>query len=121
MFRPTIYKRPHVYKSNVQKRYSVYKGLGVYKLPYGTPQDYTKYNVPVGVQILHDFGDGLGPVPAVPVDNAGIRNEIIKVNAYELHNDNAGVRNVIMKVNTYELHNDNTGIRDEIVDILEVN
>ena len=98
MFRPTIYKRPNVYKSNAYKRYSVYKGAGVYKLPYGSPQEWTKQNVPAGLQTLHDFGDGAGPVPAIPVDNAGIRDEIMKVNAYELHNDNAGIRDEIMNV-----------------------
>ena len=80
---PTLYKRPHVYKSNVQKRYSVYKGLGVYKLPYGSPQEWTKTNVPAGVQTLHDFGDGAGPVPAIPYDNGSDKSEILSITSFK--------------------------------------
>lgn len=39
---PTIYKRPHIYKSNVYKRYGMNRGgIGVYKLPYDS-QEYTE-------------------------------------------------------------------------------
>ena len=93
---PTIYKRPHIYKSNVYKRYSVQNGLGVYKLPYGTPQEWTNQNVPAGVETLHDFGDGLGPVPAVPVDACGVRNDIIDV--ARLPEDKCGLRNDIISM-----------------------
>ena len=82
---PTIYKRPHIYKSSVYKRYSIYNGLGVYKLPYGSPQGWTNENVPAGVQITHDFGDGLGPVPAVPVDACGVRNDVTGVITYPVN------------------------------------
>ena len=98
---PTIYKRPHIYKSNVYKRYSIYNGLGVYKLPYGTPQtpqEWTKQNVPAGVETLHDFGDGLGPVPAVPVDACGVRNDITGVITYPVNTDACGVRNDIISI-----------------------
>ena len=99
MFRPTLYKRPHVYKSSVQKRYSVYKGLGVYKLPYGSPQEWTNTNVPAGVQTLHDFGDGAGPVPAIPVDNAGLSNDVINVKVIShFGTDNAGLSNDVINV-----------------------
>ena len=81
MFRPTIYKRPHVYKSSAYKRYSVYNGAGVYKLPYGSPQEWTKTNVPAGVQTLHDFGDGAGPVPAIPTDVGTDVSEILSMTA----------------------------------------
>lgn len=74
----TIYK-PGAYKSNAYKRYSVYKGAGVYKLPYGSPQEWTKQNVPAGLQTLHDFGDGAGPVPAIPFDAAAVTNDAIKI------------------------------------------
>lgn len=79
---PTIYKRPHIYKSNVYKRYGMNRGgIGVYKLPYGVPQEYTNVNVPAGVQTLHDFGDGLGPVPAIPTDGSTDVSEIISMAA----------------------------------------
>ena len=99
MFRPTIYKRPHVYKSNAYQRYGVNAGgVGVYKLPYGTPQEWTKNNVPTGVQTLHDFGDGAGPVPAIPLDSAGVYNEITNVNCYVLNKENCGVSNEIIDI-----------------------
>ena len=95
---PTIYKRPHIYKSSVYKRYSIYNGLGVYKLPYGSPQGWTNENVPAGVQITHDFGDGLGPVPAVPVDACGVRNDVTGVITYPVNTDACGVRNDIIDI-----------------------
>ena len=84
MFRPTIYKRPHVYKSNAYQRYGVNAGgVGIYKLPYGQPQEWTKTNVPAGLQTLHDFGDGAGPVPAIPVDNGSDKSEILSMNSFK--------------------------------------
>ena len=94
-----IYKRPAIYKSNVYKRYGLNRGgIGVYKLPYGSPQGWTKDNLPVGVQTLHDFGDGSGPVPAAPVDSCGVRNDIIDVIVYPVNADSCGVKNDIIDV-----------------------
>lgn len=63
MFRPTIYKRPHTYKSNVYKRYSVYNGIGVYKT---TPKskivlytDFSNYANP-------SFDPEIGPTITLP-------------------------------------------------------
>ena len=118
--KPTLYKRPHVYKSNVQKRYSVYKGLGVYKLPYGSPQEWTKQNVPAGLQTLHDFGDGLGPVPAVPLDSAGISKEIVKIDSYKIYYNSVGINKEIIKIDSYEACKEAVGISKEIINIEEV-
>lgn len=75
-----IYKRPGIYKSDAYQRYGVNAGgVGIYKLPYDAPQEWTKTNVPAGVQTLHDFGDGAGPVPAIPFDAAAVTNEAIKI------------------------------------------
>ena len=114
---PTIYKRPNLYKSSAQKRYSCYKGLGVYKLPYGTPQSWTNSNVPAGVQTVHDFGDGLGPVPAIPTDAAGIRNDITAVVAYPVQTDSCGVRNDIIDTVIYPVQTDNCGVRNDIINV----
>ena len=122
MFRPTIYKRPHVYKSNAYKRYSVYNGAGVYKLPYGTPQEWTKTNVPAGVQTLHDFGDGLGPVPAIPVDNAGFSNDVvnIKVISYPV-TDNAGLTNDVVNIKVISYSGtDNAGFSNDVINVEEL-
>ena len=95
----TIYKRPGIYKSSAYRRYGVNAGgIGIYKLPYGTPQEWTNQNVPAGVQITHDFGDGAGAVPAIPTDAAGVRNDIESVTRYDVHGDNCGVRNDIISV-----------------------
>ena len=92
-----IYKRPGIYKSTLTKRYGVNAGgIGVYKLPYGTPQEWTNQNIPAGVQTVHDFGDGLGPVPAAPVDSCGVRNDITAVVAYPVNTESCGVRNDII-------------------------
>ena len=94
-----IYKRPGIYKSSAYRRYGVNAGgIGVYKLPYGTPQEWTNQNVPAGVEILHNFVDGLGPVPAVPVDACGVRNDITGVIAYPVNTDACGVRNDIISM-----------------------
>ena len=114
---PTIYKRPHIYKSNVYKRYSIQNGLGVYKLPYGSAQGWTKENVPAGMQITHDFGDGAGAVPAIPTDAAGVRNDIESVTRYDVHGDNCGVRNDIESVTRYDVHGDNCGVRNDIISV----
>ena len=118
MSEPTIYKRPNLYKSNVQKRYSCYKGLGVYKLPYGMPQEWTKDNVPEGVQTVHDFGDGQGAVPAIPVDSCGVRNYIIGVVTYPVNADSCGVRNYIIGVVTYPVNADSCGVRNDIIGVV---
>ena len=114
---PTIYNRPHIYKSNVYKRYSIYNGQGVYKLPYGSPQGWTNENVPAGVQITHDFGDGLGPVPAVPVDACGVRNDITGVITYPVNTDSCGVRNDIIEVITYPVNTESCGVRNDIISV----
>ena len=114
---PTIYKRPHIYKSNIYKRYSIYNGLGVYKLPYGSPQGWTNESVPAGGQITHDFGDGAGAVPAIPTDAAGVRNDITAVTRYDVHGDNCGVRNDIAAVTRYDVHGDNCGVRNDIISV----
>ena len=117
---PTIYKRPHIYKSNVYKRYSVYNGAGVYKLPYGSPQEWTKTNVPAGLQILHDFGDGSGLVPAVPLDSAGISKELVKIDSYKMYKDSVGISKELVKIDSYEMHKDSVGISKEIINVEEV-
>ena len=113
-----IYKRPGIYKSSAYRRYGVNAGgIGVYKLPYGTPQEWTNQNVPAGVETLHDFGDGLGPVPAVPVDACGVRNDITGVITYPVNTDACGVRNDITGVITYPVNTDACGVRNDIISI----
>lgn len=43
-----------------------------------TEQEYDSTNVPNGVQILHDFGEGL--VPAVPMDTFAMSDSFVSVN-----------------------------------------
>lgn len=61
-------------------------------------QGWTKENVPTGVQITHDFGDGAGAVPAIPTDATGVRNDVISVTRYDVHVESCGVRNDIISV-----------------------
>ena len=120
--KPTIYKRPHIYKSNVYKRYSIYNGLGVYKLPYGSPQGWTKDNVPAGLQTLHDFGDGAGPVPAIPYDNAGLANDVINVKVISHYGtDKAGISNDVINVKVISHYGtDNAGISNDVINVEEL-
>ena len=121
--KPTAYKRPHVYKSNVYKRYGVNAGgIGVYKLPYGTPQEWTNVNVPEGLQTLHDFGDGLGPVPAIPVDRAGIDNEVTNVKVIShFGTDNASIENEVIGIKVIShFGTDNASIENEVIDVEEI-
>lgn len=80
------------------------------------PQQWTKTNVPAGVLTLHDFDDGSGPVPAIPVDNCGIRNDIMSV--MSLPNDICGIRNDIIGAET--IPTDTCGIRNDIVEVEQV-
>jgi hypothetical protein len=80
-------------------------------------QGWTKENVPAGVQITHDFGDGEGAVPAIPTDSCGVRNDIISVTRYDVHVDSCGVRNDIISVTRYDVHVDSCGVRNDIISI----
>ena len=80
-----------------------------------TVQGWTKENVPAGVQITHDFGDGEGTVPAIPTDTAGIRNDIVSVIRYDVHGDSCGVRNDIVSIIRYDVHGDSCGVRNDII------
>jgi hypothetical protein len=116
-----IYKRPGIYKSDAYQRYGVNAGgVGIYKLPYDAPQKWTKTNVPAGVQTLHDFGDGAGLVPAVPLDSAGISKELAKIDSYEMYKDSVGISKELAKIDSYEMYKDSVGISKEIINVEEV-
>ena len=59
-------------------------------------QTWTNMNVPDGVQLLHDFGDG--PKPAVPYDNCGVSNSVVFTEVKPYYNDNCGVSNNVISV-----------------------
>ena len=86
----------------------------------GYVQKWTKQNIPAECSVLHDFGDGAGPVPAAPVDDAGIYNTIRSANTYELHIDTSSVYNTLQSVNLYELHIDTSSVYNTIVDVQEL-
>ena len=77
----------------------------------GYVQKWTKRNIPNDCQVLHDFSDSSGAVPASPVDSCGIRNDIIAVN--RLPSDVCGLRNDIIAVN--RLPGDVCGLRNDII------
>jgi len=61
--------------------------------------EWTKANVPAGVETLHDFGDGQGLVPAIPFDNAGVTNDAISIKVVShFGTDNASVTNDVIDI-----------------------
>ena len=97
-----IYRRPGIYSSCPYSRYSVYAGgPEVYNMTYGPGQQWTNQNVPAGVETLHDFGDGLGPVPAIPVDSASLRCDLVGIKKdyqYREGTDSASLRCELVNV-----------------------
>ena len=85
-------------------------------------QLWTNVNVPNGVQTRHDFRDGQGKVPAIPVDNAGISNEAINVKAISYFGtDNAGISNEAINVKAISYPGkDNAGISNEVINVEEL-
>ena len=75
-------------------------GIGVYKLPYGVPQGYTNNSVPAGVEILHDFDDGLGEVPAIPYEDTAISNTVVRIkpNISKFATDDCGISNTVVNI-----------------------
>lgn len=86
-------------------------------------QLWTDRDVPSGVETTHDFKDGRGAIPAVPIDNTGMRNGIVYSKAdfrfYGGSPDNAGIRNDIISSRRdfrfYLGNPDNAGMRNDIV------
>ena len=81
---------------------SILKANGKVLVRRSTPiieQEWTKTNVPAGVQTLHDFGDGAGPVPAIPFDNASVTNDVIQMKVIShFGTDNASVTNDVIDI-----------------------
>ena len=84
-------------------------------------QGWTTQNIPAtGYEITHDFDDGEGPVPAIPTDSAGIRNDITKIIAFPVNTDNCGVRNDITGITSYPVNTDGCSVRNDIISIEQV-
>lgn len=83
----------------------------------GYVQKWTKQNIPSECPVLHDFGDGEGAVPAVPVDNCGVRNDIATIFTIPINTDMCGVRSDISGITTYPVNNDVCGVRNDIISI----
>lgn len=61
--------------------------------------EWTKTNVPAGVETLHDFDDGQGVVPAIPFDNASVINDAISIKVVShFGTDNASVTNDVINI-----------------------
>ena len=116
MSEPTIYKRPNLYKTNAQKRYSCYKGLGIYKLPYGQNQGWTKDNIQSDVLTKYDFGDGFGFVPAVPIDKSGVSLDLISF--VQNNCDKSGVSLDLISFVQYNC--DKSGVSLDLISFVEV-
>lgn len=83
----------------------------------GYVQKWTKQNIPNDCPVLHDFGDGEGAVPAAPVDNCGLRNDITTIIALPINTDNCGVRSDISGITSYPVNHDICGVRNDIISI----
>lgn len=59
----------------------------------GFVQKWTNDNIPSDISLLHDFRDGLGYVPGAPVDEVGVRADLLNIREIPIisASDGAGV------------------------------
>ena len=81
---------------------------GLHNVIAGFIQKWTKDNLPPIVNTEHDFEDGLGKVPAIPMDEPTLNNELQDFRETENYLDKIGINNSIetfYETDNY-LHND---------------
>ena len=88
----------------------------------GNVQEWTKQNIPAECSVLHDFGDGAGPVPAAPVDRASVENEVIRINVIShFAQDNSAISNDVIGINIISHYaQDNASISNDVIGVEEL-
>ena len=78
-------------------------------------QTWTNINVPDGVQLLHDFGDG--PEPAIPIDSCGVSNDVVFTEVKPYYTEQYGVSNDVVFTEVKPYYTEQYGVSNDVISV----